>query len=57
MNMYKYTNIFCLLWLHFLILLTNQNSGFCEFFPLGYKIAVIGLPFGEMILYTLTTHW
>lgn len=50
MNMYVYKYIICLLWLHFLILLANQNSGFCVFFPLGYKIAVIGLPFGEMIL-------
>lgn len=51
MTMYLYTNIIYLLLLHFLILVTNQNSGFCVIFPLGYKIAVTGLPFGEMIFF------
>lgn len=37
-----------------MILLTSQNSGFCVIFPLGYKIAVTGLPCGEMTFFLMT---
>lgn len=48
MKMYIYRSIFYLLWHHLLIHFTNQNTGFCEFSPLGEKIAVAVFFFDEI---------